>query len=219
MIIFDFNGTIVFDSPYHFKAWYEFSKIIRGNPMDEKELEASCHGRVNKEIIKYLDPSLSDEKCEELSKEKEALYREIAANDKDYKLADGLEKYFNYLKENKISINIASASIKENIDFFIDYFKLANWFDPKKIKYDDGTYKDKKKMFIDAAKVIGADIRDCIIFEDSTSGVKCANDIKAKKVIVICEKEREKDFKDLKVDFFIRDFNDERVYSILQESN
>ena len=50
---------------------------------------------------------------------------------------------FNYLKEHNIPFTIASASIKENIDFFVKTFNLNRWFDLNKIVYDDGSHNNK----------------------------------------------------------------------------
>ena len=56
------------------------------------------------------------------------------------------KKPFRIEKEN-IPFTIASASIKPNIDFFVESFELAKWFDPEKIVYDDGSFANKVKMF------------------------------------------------------------------------
>ena len=37
-------------------------------------------------------------------------------------------------------MTICSASIKDNIDFFISSFHLDRWFDVDKIMYDDGIH-------------------------------------------------------------------------------
>lgn len=40
-------------------------------------------------------------------------------------------EFFDKLKEKKIPFTIASASIKENIDFFVKEFGLAKWIHPE----------------------------------------------------------------------------------------
>ncbi|MEG0275296.1 MAG: HAD family phosphatase, partial [Longicatena sp.] len=52
-VLFDFNGTMVFDSPQHKKAWGVFSKKYRGIDISEEEME-QMHGRTNKTIIELL---------------------------------------------------------------------------------------------------------------------------------------------------------------------
>lgn len=38
-ILFDFNGTMVFDGRYHEEAWQEFSKMVRGTPFSKEEMQ------------------------------------------------------------------------------------------------------------------------------------------------------------------------------------
>ena len=77
-IIFDFNGTLFFDSEKHLEAWREFSKRVRPYPFTDDEMREHMFGRTNEDIIGYLlgkkpDPEL----VEKLGKEKEAVDLEI----------------------------------------------------------------------------------------------------------------------------------------------
>lgn len=212
-VIFDFNGTMVFDSPYHDLAWKVFSKQIRGYAMDDEEIKTNVHGKVNDKIIQYLKPELNADERAKLSLEKEAAYRKLALEDKEnYRLVPGLSSFLDELKAKDIKRNIASASIKENIDFFIDTFELTNWFDIDNITYDDGSYMNKVAMFKDAAKRMNVEVSDCIIFEDSVSGINCAKEVKAKKIVVIAPKEQWQQYlDDPQIDLVIEDFTDERL--------
>lgn len=188
-VLFDFNGTMVFDGIYHEEAWQEFSKIVRGTPFSKEEMQM-MHGKPNVKIIEYLKPEISLSEAKELSKEKEALYRKIALNDpKNYKLVDGLETFLDLLHDQGIPMNIASASIIENINFFVDVFKLDRWFDPTAIIYDNNTYENKIAMFKDAAERIHTNIHDCYVFEDSFSGIQCAYEAGVKGIICIGNQE------------------------------
>lgn len=184
-ILFDFNGTMVFDGRYHEEAWQEFSKMVRGTPFSKEEMQM-MHGKTNVKIIEYLKPGIELSEAIELSKEKEALYRKIALNDpENYKLVDGLEAFLDLLHDQEIAMNIASASIIENIQFFVDVFKLDRWFNPAAIIYDNNTYENKIAMFKDAAERIHTDIQHCYVFEDSFSGIQCAYEAGVKGIICI----------------------------------
>lgn len=212
-IIFDFNGTMVFDGPFHDQAWKLFSKQIRGYSMSDEEIKKNVHGKVNDQIIVYLKPNSTAKERMQLSLAKEAAYRKLALADKEnYHLVNGLDAFLTYLKQKDIKCNIASASIKENIDFFVETFSLSTFFDPDKIVYDNGTYEDKVMMFKDAAAKLNTEISDCIIFEDSMSGIACAKKVNAKKIVVIAAKENAAEFEaDPQIDLVIEDFNDERL--------
>ena len=83
-----------------------------------------------------------------------------------FHLVDGLEDVLNKLQKLQVPMTICSASIKENIDFFISSFHLDRWFDTNAIIYDDGTHVDKISMFHDGAKAIGVSLENCMIIED-----------------------------------------------------
>lgn len=184
-VIFDFNGTMVFDGIYHEEAWLEFSKTLRGTPFSKEEMQM-MHGKPNVKIIEYLKPEIALSDAIELSREKEALYRKIAQKDHEhYKLVSGLEEFLTMLHDQNYAMNIASASIIENINFFVDIFKLERWFDPSCIIYDNNTYENKISMFKEAAKRIHRDIHDCYVFEDSFSGIQCAYEAGVKGIICI----------------------------------
>ena len=193
-LLFDFNGTMFFDSEKHREAWNVFSQKYRGCPISDYELDHT-HGQTNKKIIELLLGNMSDEESERLSKAKEALYRECCVNDPAmFHLVDGLEDVLNKLQKLQVPMTICSASIKENIDFFIESFGLDRWIKPEDIVYDDGTYENKIAMFHKAADVIGIDMKDIRIYEDSNSGIRNAYDAGCEQIVVICDKENEEEF-------------------------
>lgn len=189
-ILFDFNGTMIFDGALHREAWDVFSKKYRGKGFSDEEM-ANSHGRTNKQIIKMLMNGLfSDTECEQLSKDKEKLYRESCLKHPEiFQLVPGLEHFLDQLKANKIPMTICSASIQANIRFFIDSFHLERWFDCDKIVYDDGTHYDKVSMFRKGAELICVPIANCTVFEDSLSGITFAHQCGVKQIIAISDKE------------------------------
>lgn len=216
-IIFDFNGTMVFDGHYHDEAWRAFSTKLRGIMINDQEIEEHVHGNVNEKIIAYLLPHISGEENKRLSLKKEELYRELTAQDENYKLVDGLVDMLNQLKKDGIPCAIASASIKENIDYFVKTFQLDKWFDINHIIYDDGSYENKKQMFLDAAQAIGVPIDQCVICEDSLSGITCAKAVQPYKIVAVASGEKARNFaSDTQIDLVIEDFTNERVKTLLK---
>lgn len=184
-ILFDFNGTMVFDDKEHKQAWDHFSMKYRGKPVASEEME-QAHGRPNKQIIQLILGDMSESESEKLSSEKEAMYREVCRSEgKDYHLVFGLEELLEEAKQQGILMTIASASIKPNIDFFVEHFRLDRFFDPAKIIYDDGTHADKTTMYQKAAQAIGVKLEDCLIFEDSLSGIQSAIKCNPAKLIAV----------------------------------
>ncbi|MCI9292001.1 MAG: HAD family phosphatase [Erysipelotrichaceae bacterium] len=186
-VIFDFNGTLFFDTKYHKQVWKQIAETQWSLHLSDEEIQQHFLGKNNETIIDaFADRPLTREENKQLSEKKEAMYRELCRQHPETSnLAPGAEKLFDFLKANHIPMTIASASIKANIDFYVEYFRLDQWMDPQTITFDDGTYEDKRGMFTQAAKNIGCDISECLIFEDSISGIRFAHDVKAKAVIAI----------------------------------
>ena len=184
-VIFDFNGTLFYDTPFHNTAWQRMVKELTNTDLDD-DLRVKMHGKNNRDILHCINNNISDEDIISYSKRKEAIYRDICLENPDkLHLVNGAIELFNYLKEHNIPFTIASASIKENIDFFVKTFNLDRWFDLNKIIYDDGSHNNKISMFNKAAKLIDIDINDCIIFEDSKSGIAFAKEVSAGMVVGI----------------------------------
>ena len=118
-IIFDFNGTLFFDNDKHVKAWNEISKILRGKEITLEELHTKLNGTPNiQNILYFTDGKATKEELEKYSQKKEEYYRQFCKEDTEkFHLVDGVCEFFDHLKEKDIPFTIASASIKENIDF------------------------------------------------------------------------------------------------------
>ena len=186
-IIFDFNGTLFFDSPKHVLAWGRMSEELRGHGISTEEMQSHFYGVPNNRAIEYMLQKECDEaELNRYSELKEAYYRDFCRQDKEMlHLVAGAHEFFDALVEKNIPFTIASASIKPNIDFFVEAFELEKWFDPEKIVYDDGSYANKVKMFEHAAKVIGVPIEDCLILEDSDSGIRDAYAAGCRNIVVV----------------------------------
>lgn len=178
-VIFDFNGTLFLDNDKHIKAWSKISRELRNKDITEEELHQKMNGKPNKLIIRYLNGNKEDKELEEkYSLLKEQYYREFCKEDtENFHLIEGATELFDHLKDRNIPFTIASASIKPNIDFFVESFGLDRWMDPEKIVYDDGTYEDKVEMFKKASKLIQVPLSEITVIEDSLAGIN--NSIKA----------------------------------------
>ena len=186
-MIFDFNGTLFFDSEKHVLAWGKMGEELRGYGIGTEEMQAHFYGLPNNRAIEYLLQKECDEaELTKYSELKESFYRDFCKEDPEsFHLVAGAHEFFDQLVKENIPFTIASASIKPNIDFFVESFELAKWFDPEKIVYDDGSFANKVKMFQYAAEVIGVPIEDCLIFEDSDSGIRDAYIAGCQNIIVV----------------------------------
>lgn len=218
-VIFDFNGTLFWDSEKHLEAWRDFSARLRGIPFSDEEMYKYMFGRTNEDIIAYaIGRKPTPQMVKDLAEEKESIYRDMCRKDKaNTHLAKGAIEYFEYLKSNNIPMAIATMSEKPNVDFYIEEFNLLKWFDIDKIIYSDGTVKGKPApdIFLKAAKSLGLDIGDCIVFEDAISGFEAAKSAGAGKVIAVASLHEKSYYEKFHtVDEVISDFEEMLQYSI-----
>ena len=188
-IIFDFNGTMFQDSHLHEEAWvYMVNKYSNGS-LREEDILLNLHGRTNKEILNFfISDSLSDEEINKLSFEKEAYYRELCLKDsKNLKLTNGLTDVLDALKSQNIPITIATATVKENLEFYFDVFELGKWFDFENLVYDNGTFPGKPSpdIFLIASQKLNLKPENCLVVEDAYSGILAAQKAHIGKIIAI----------------------------------
>lgn len=212
-IIFDFNGTLFWDSKLHDKAWNDFALKKRGKGLSSEDLLLHIHGKINKDILKFvLNRELTASEIEKLADEKEQLYKDmIIHSDKEFHLSPGTNKLLDWLNDEGIPKTIATSSQKSNVDFYFDYLGLSKWFDYEKVVYDNGKIKPKPSpdIFIEAAKKIQVDIHDCMILEDSFTGILAARKSGANKVVFVEN--------DVPVSFEkIKDYVDGKVNNLLE---
>lgn len=211
-VIFDFNGTLFYDSDKHIRAFQMFFED-RGLPVPSAEFIAErTFGKTNKVI--FRDIYKADATEEELvlwGEEKEEAYRRACfASPSDMHLASGVCEMLDYLAERGIPFAVATGSDRRNVDFYFENLGIGKWFDIERIVYNDGTLPGKPEpdFYIEAAKRIGLEASECIIFDDGISGLISANAAGAGAVFAVLslDGDNSADYADVRVDGEICDF-------------
>lgn len=214
-VIFDFNGTMFFDEKFQEMSWREFIQNRIGREITKKEFEEYIHGRNADFTMQYFfKKSFSRDEIQELEEEKESIYRELCLKSPAFCLADGLPEFLDELTAQKIPFTIATASGYTNMKFFFEYLGLDKWFDMNKVVYNDGTLAGKPEpdFYLKAAEKLEAAIENCIVFEDSQSGIEAARRANAGGIIKVLSMSNAKT--DETLSGCIRDYTDKelRIY-------
>lgn len=177
-VIFDFNGTLFFDSMLHAEAWRRFCPARFGFTPTTEEIRDLYLGQNNLEILRRLMGNDTPvETLRQTAYDKEALYRSICRErPEDFHLTRGAEAFFDTLAEKGVPMFIASGSEYENFAFYMEEMGLKKWFDWDMILYDDHTLPGKPDpaIYFRAAEKIGLPPERLTVFEDSTSGIAAA---------------------------------------------
>ena len=178
-IIFDFNGVLWWDGHLQERAWGQFSKEKRGLPFSREEMALHVHGRNNRHTLGYLmGRALTEEELRQLTHQKETIYRRLCLDQgRDFRLSPGAVELLDFLVANRIPHTIATASGRVNLEFFGQHLDLARWFKIQQIVYDDGTRPGKPApdIYLQAASGLGLTPADCVVVEDSRSGIQAAH--------------------------------------------
>lgn len=205
-VLLDFNGTLFFDSGFHLEAWAKIYQELCQDIQHPLVQELFCGPR-NDVIIQRMAPWLSAKERSIYSRKKEELYRRIClAQPNGIHLVSGAEQFLDRLKEGQVPFLLASASIKENMDFFFRQFRLERWFDQQRCVYDDGTYADKGEMHLEAARRLGIQLKECIVIEDSVSAVAHAKENGAGLIVGVSQDALKDELLFCGADFVIGDF-------------
>ncbi|MFM8744472.1 MAG: HAD family hydrolase [Cytophagales bacterium] len=167
--IFDMDGVIIHSNPYHKIALHQFCEKY-GYHLTEEELRARIYGRTNKQWITNLfGRTLSDEELEHYAEEKEGMFRELIKN--DIKPLAGLRDFLEQLNAHNFARAIGTSAPRSNVDFVMSKTQLADYF-PSIL--DDSFVEHGKphpEIYLKCAAALGYAPEDCIVFEDSLSGV------------------------------------------------
>jgi beta-phosphoglucomutase family hydrolase len=170
--IFDWDGVIIDSSRHHEKSW----KLLA----QEEELPLPPDsfrlgfGRKNQIIIPEIykwsqDPA----EIERLGNRKEAIYRELMANDVLEPLP-GVREWLEKLAAAGVPRVVGSSTPRANLDAAMSRLGLAPLFDAIVAAEDVTLGKPNPEVFLKAAERIGRRPECCVVFEDAHAGIAAA---------------------------------------------
>ncbi|HEY0246441.1 MAG TPA: HAD family phosphatase [Mucilaginibacter sp.] len=172
--IFDMDGTLVNNTPYHFKSWQAIFKKYNKGILTLDTYHHDISGIPIMDTMKRLFGNDHDEAgLKALLKEKEGLYKSLYAP--FAAPVNGLENFLTNLKNAGIKMAIASSATVDDINFILSHVPIRDDFNV----IIDGSRVTKSKpnpqIFLKAAEELNARPEDCVVFEDSIAGIKAAN--------------------------------------------
>jgi HAD superfamily hydrolase (TIGR01509 family) len=169
-VLFDLNGTLVDDIPFHRDAWAMLAKKL-GVPMSESIFQ-SFNGLKNDDIFpRLLGREVGPAMTAALGREKEEHYRALYRP--HLEAVAGANELLARLRAAGVKLALASSAPPENRAMVLDGLGWNDAFDAV-IVPDDMPGKPAPDIFLAAAKTLGVPPRDCLVFEDAWNGVKAA---------------------------------------------
>jgi beta-phosphoglucomutase len=167
--LFDMDGVIVDSNPAHRVALKEFCEK-HGLHLSEEHLKEKIYGRTNKDWIPAVFGNIPSSQVKAFADEKEALFRDIYS--RTIKPVEGLIDFLEKLERAKISRAIATSAPRENVDFTLQHTNTSHYFETILDESFVNRGKPDPEIYLKAAKALGFKPENCIVLEDSLSGVK-----------------------------------------------
>lgn len=210
-VIFDMDGVLADNIPYHFLAWKKTLKDEYGVNITKKFFFNYLNARRGYELIRVvLGKVLPRRKARSIIAKKDKLYREIY--EKDRKPVEGLADFLKYLKSKNIKIALATSAHKGNTDFILDGLKIRKYFDGIVTAEKIEKSKPDPEIFFLAAKKIREKPENCVVVEDAPLGVR-AGKRAGMTVIGLLTQHTKKDL--ARADFYVSNYKQKKLYSFI----
>lgn len=164
------DGVIIDSMPVHMLAWEAY---LRRHEIDPDGLHHKMHGRRNDEIVRVFWGSELDEQANFAhGAAKEALYREMMASQFEERLVPGAVDFVRSLEGGPKGLG--SNAERANIDFTLNRAGLTEAFAHVVDGNEVAHAKPHPEIYLRLARELGVEPGDCIVFEDSPTGVVAA---------------------------------------------
>jgi len=167
--VFDMDGVIVDTNPYHKISLGEFAAKY-GYFLSEEDLIKKIYGRTNKEWIpNLLGRTLSAEEVSRYGEEKEKMFRDLY--EKEIVEVKGLTKFLEEATRLNIIMAIGTSAPRSNVDFVLKHTGIGKYFSVILDESHVTHGKPNPEIYINCAAALKLPTSQCIVFEDSLSGV------------------------------------------------
>jgi HAD superfamily hydrolase (TIGR01509 family) len=165
------DGVLVDSNPVHRQAWVQFNR--RYGLETTAAMLDRMYGKRNDDIVRdYFGSGLPAEVVAARGAEKEQLYRQLVASRIEEILVPGLRGFLQRYRSAPMAV--ASNAEPENVHFVIDRAGLGACFQVVLDGHQVSRPKPDPEIYLRAAALLGVAAPNCLVFEDSHSGVEAA---------------------------------------------
>lgn len=212
--IFDMDGVICHTNPFHAKAFERFFDKYK-IPYTEKEFEEHMYGKHNSYIMThFFKRAIEGAELKELEDEKEALFREIYQPE-----IVPLPHYLTFLDNLKsagFKTGVATSAPLANLELIVDTLGIGDKMESLMASEDVTLHKPHPEIYLKSAQNLDVLLSECVVFEDSFSGITAALNA-GMKVVGVLSSHRKEDLPPCS--FYIHDYSEvdtDRVMDLLK---
>ena len=173
--IFDLDGVIVDTAKYHFEAWKRLANELGFDftPKQNELLKGVSRVESFKIILGIGGIEMPEAEQVAYREKKNDWYKEFISGMDEREILPGITDFLQELQSKRIKLALGSASknaqpVLKAIGLFDTFEVIVDGLSVSKAKPDP-------EVFLKAAKGIGIDPENCVVFEDAYAGVQAAN--------------------------------------------
>lgn len=180
--LFDWDGVVIDSSDQHERSWEMLAAEI-GKPLP-KDHFVRGFGMKNQVIIPDILQWTDDpDKIHQYSQRKEALYREIIAQEGITPLP-GVTELLGMLNDHGVPCAVGSSTHRANIEVIFDTIGLRRQFRAVITAEDVNRGKPHPEVFQVCARKIDRNPAQCVVFEDAHVGIRAGLEAGCKVIAV-----------------------------------
>lgn len=168
-VIFDMDGVICHTNPYHSMAFREFFSTRDLAPTDE-EFAQHMFGKSNKYILThFLKREVEGAEFLAMEEEKEGLFRKIYEP-----FVDPIAGFLPFIKDlstNGTKLGVATSAPLANLELILSKVLVRDLLGSILGSEDVNKHKPDPEVYLKSAVKLGVIPEQCVVFEDSFSGV------------------------------------------------
>jgi len=171
-VLFDMDGVIFDTEKVYLEHWIKIFKKY-GYEM-KKEVYVSVMGRGRENVMKtFLEIYGENLPIVQMYKEKDELLVQAIEEGK-VPMKPGAKEILNSIKENNFKIALATSAKRDRMMMQLKMGKIENEFDAIVCGDDITNSKPDPEIFLKAAQKLSVNPENCVVVEDSPSGIKAA---------------------------------------------
>lgn len=187
--IFDMDGTIVDNMAYHLQSWLAFFTEL-GIEMEQSRLAQLMGSHTTPELLRQaVDQHMSQAEIARYSERKEVIYRALYGP--HLRAVEGFELFLQEARRLGIPLAIATSAGARNIEFTLDGLGILTYFDTVVGGDDVPQGKRGPQIYLTAAELLAVAPEQCLVFEDSRSGIDAAHRAGMRVVVIATDSQAE----------------------------
>ena len=177
-VLFDLDGILIDATDLHYRVWEEFARA-RGFVPSQEQILATNGRRADETIRLWLGSSLTHSQVAAIAAERETYFTRLLEK-KSLPVVPGAAEFVHALQRSGVPMAVATSATPDNALLSLSHVGMERIFDIVITAADVANGKPDPEPYLKAAERLGVSATNCLVIEDSVSGIRSAKSAGAK---------------------------------------